>query len=203
MVFVDGVGGKRFMRGALVRHFSRLGYAVHCFDYAASSVSLADLRARLLGLLSQVAQGGEYVAIGYSFGGVLLRSVLQDADEALLRPQKMVLLASPLVAVRLSKRFRHWRLYRLLTGDCGQLVADDAAMADIQIPDIATACIYGTWPWLGPLGLWAGFRLPHDGMVAADEVSSAGVTCAIAVSASHGFMPGNRDALRAMQQWFE
>jgi hypothetical protein len=202
LVFIDGLGGRRYMRGALIRHFERLGYAVRCFDYAAASRPLRDIQAELTALLREVAVAGDYHAIGYSFGGVLLRSVLQDAA-SVPAPRRMVLLASPLKPMRLARALRNWRLYQALTGECGQLVADEEAMARIAPPPVPTACIAGVWPWLGALGLLAGFRLPHDGMVAADEATWAGADRFTAIRASHAFIPAHRDALAAASGWFD
>lgn len=202
LVFIDGLGGRRYMRGKLIRHFGKLGYSVHCFDYSASSQSLREIKARLAEVLSEVAAQGEYHAMGYSFGGVLLRLVLQESNASMARPRRIVLLASPLAPMRLARALRNWRIYKALTGECGQLVADRDEMARIAFPSVPTACIYGIWPWLGALGLFAGFRLPHDGMVAADEAASDKFHFAAPISASHAFIPANASALAAASGWF-
>ncbi|WP_439464304.1 esterase/lipase family protein [Roseateles sp. NT4] len=203
LVFVDGVGGKRYMRGKLIRHFEQRGYSVRCFDYSASSQSLTDIKARLAALLREVAAQGDYAAMGYSFGGVLLRLVLQESAAALPPPRRMVLLASPLTSMRLASRLKNWRIYKLMTGECGQLAANTAEMAKISFPAVPTACIYGTWPWLGALGLFAGFKLPHDGMVAADEAAPGRFALAAPIRASHAFIPAHPAALAAASGWFE
>ena len=202
LLFVDGVGGKKYMRGALIRHFERSGYTVHCFDYLPSTQSIAEIKQNLAVVLERLAANGEYDAIAYSFGGVLLRMVLQDMADKNMPPRKLVLLASPLKAMRLSQRIRDWRTYHWMAGECGQLVADPKRMAEIPMPAIPTASVYGVWPWLGALGVFAGFGFDHDGMVMADEAcASEGIT-RFPVSASHGFIPSNQDALKTMQRWF-
>jgi hypothetical protein len=203
LVFVDGVGGKRYMRGQLIRHFERAGYSVRCFDYSASSQPLAQIKARLAAVLKEVAACGDYHAMGYSFGGVLLRSVLQEAVASLAMPRRIILLASPLAPMRLARRLRNWRIYRAMTGECGQVAADREAMAKISFPPVPTACIYGVWPWLGALGLFAGFKLPHDGMVAVDEATSDKFHLTVPISASHAFIPANASMLAAAHAWFE
>lgn len=203
LVFIDGVGGKRYMRGRLIRHFEQAGYSVHCFDYRAASQSVAEIKARLAAVLREVSARGDYCAMGYSFGGVLLRSVLQEAGASLALPRRIVLLASPLVGMRLAGALKNWWIYKALTGECGQIAADPAAMARVGMPATPTACIYGIWPWLGVLGFLAGFRRPHDGMVAADEAFSEQCQFAAPVRASHAFIPANAAALAAAQGWFE
>lgn len=202
LVFIDGLGGRRYMRGKLIRHFEKQGYSVRCFDYSASSQSLLEIKTRLGAVLRELAANGEYHAIGYSFGGVLLRLVLQESKASLPSPQRIVLLASPLAPMRLASRLKDWRIYQALTGECGQLVADAAEMAAVSFPAVPTACIYGVWPWLGALGLFAGFKLPHDGMVAVDEATPHKFDFAAPIRASHAFIPAHASALEAAGAWF-
>jgi hypothetical protein len=202
IVFIDGIGGKRYMRGGLIRFFSELGYSVDCFDYAASKQSLAEIKNRLRQLLIEVGARGDYLVIGYSFGGILIRQILQESDEDFRKPSRLVLLASPVRAVRLARRTSSWRIFKLLAGDCGRVTADPTIMDRISMPAIPTACIYGVWPWLGPLGFFYGFKLPHDGMLAAEEVVTPNAEASIPIQASHAFIPSNREALKAINNWF-
>jgi len=202
IVFIDGLGGRRYMRGKLVRYFEKRGYSVRCFDYSASSQSLEEIKVQLVALLREMAAHGEYDAIGYSFGGVLLSLLLQEANACMPAPRRIVLLASPLAPMRLAGALKNWRIYKALTGECGQLVASGHEMAKIPFPVVPTACIYGVWPWLGALGLFAGFRVPHDGMVAADEATSGNFHFTAPVSASHAFIPAHPAALSAAGEWF-
>jgi hypothetical protein len=203
IVFIDGIGGKRYMRGGLIRFFSELGYSVDCFDYSASKQSLVEIKDRLRHLLTEVGTRGDYMAIGYSFGGVLIRQILQESGEDFRQPVRLVLLASPVRAVRLSLRTSSWRVFKLLAGECGQVTADPAIMNRISMPTIPTACIYGVWPWLGPLGFFDGFKLPHDGMLAVEEVLAPNAEVSIAIQASHAFIPNNRETLKAIHTWFK
>ncbi|MDM4765064.1 alpha/beta fold hydrolase [Pelomonas sp. SE-A7] len=203
LVFVDGIGGRAAMRKQLRRFFAAEGYEVHCFDYRAGSESIGDIEARLAQLLASIAASGDYQLIGYSFGGVLARRVLLDASFDLPLPHRLVMLASPSAASTLSSRFRHWRLYRRLTGECGQLAADAEAMQAIGRPAVPTACVYGTWPWLGVLGLLVGFGNWHDGMLTRDEVAPQDFEQAVPMRVSHAFIPAHGPALQAMRAWFE
>lgn len=202
LIFIDGVGGKRYMRGKLIRYFESAGYAVHCFDYSVSSQSLSDIKSRLVAILKQVAARGEYHAIGYSFGGVLLRLVLQEPGVSMIAPSRIVLLASPLKPMRLPSMAKNWKIFRAMTGECGQVIADAERMGKIPLPSVPTACIYGVWPWLGLLGILAGFGFPHDGMVAEDEAMPERFEFAASIDASHAFIPANKDALAAVHDWF-
>lgn len=206
IIFIDGVGGKRYMRGKFVRHFEKRGYMVRCFDYCVSSQPLDDIKKNLVEFLSSVARAGSYHAVGYSFGGVLLRSLNEQLRELKLQPKRVVLLASPLRAMRLASRLRNWKIYQLMTGECGQFAADEESMSKVPMLDIPTAHVYGTWPWLGAFGFFFGFGFPHDGMVDAEEAIppslALSVHLSVPVSASHAFIPSNDSALKAMEQWF-
>ncbi|MCH8622281.1 alpha/beta hydrolase [Undibacterium sp. TS12] len=202
IVFIDGVGGKRYMRGKFVRYFEQRGYTVFCFDYKVASQSLDDIKKDLYVFLSAVGGKGAYHAIGYSFGGVLLRSLNAQLREHQLQPARAVLLASPLRAMRLASRLRDWKIYQVMTGECGQFAADDERMSKVPLLDIPCAHIYGTWPWLGAFAVFFGFGFPHDGMVAADEAVPSPQAQAIPVPASHAFIPSNTHALQAVEQWF-
>ncbi|MBI3728239.1 MAG: alpha/beta hydrolase [Burkholderiales bacterium] len=201
IVFIDGVGGKRYMRGKFVRYFEQRGYSVACFDYQVASQSLDEIKKNLSDFLSRIGNAGDYHAVGYSFGGVLLRSLNEQLAPP-LRPRRIVLLASPLRAMRLARRLQDWKIYRFLTGECGQFAADDDLMNSVPLLDIPTAHIYGVWPWLGAFGVFFGFKFPHDGMVAADEALPSSQAHSVPVPASHAFIPLNDDALRAIEQWF-
>lgn len=202
IIFIDGIGGKTYMRGGLVRYFTKLGYTVVCFDYSASTQSLSEIENRLRQVLIDLSASGDYMAIAYSFGGVLIRQILQESSEDFRLPMRLVLLASPVRAVRLSSRMQSWSLFERLAGECGQVTADPQLMNHIAMPAIPIACIYGVWPWLGPLGFFEGFQLPHDGMLAVEEVLVPNAELHVPIQASHAFLPGNREALKTMHYWF-
>ena len=122
----------------------------------------------MLATWSTLQSQAEPYVIGYSFGGVLLRLLLAEHPE--LRARRLVLLASPLKAMRLSQRIQAWRSYRWTSGECGQLVAEQEAMQAIPMPSQPTALVYGTWPmwvrWVSlqvlvsPMTAWSQPRKP-------------------------------------------
>ena len=185
IVFVDGIGGRRYLRGRLFKHFVARGHACHYFEYRPSRHSFDDISAALLERLSAVARQGAYVLIGYSFGGVLARSVLAS-DALLMRPQRLVLVASPIRALRMCRRYANWAIFRWVNGDCGQLLASDSRMQAVGLPNVPTTCIYGIKGYTGPFAL-AG-REPNDGMVAVAEAAPDLFDDVAAVNASHPFI---------------
>ncbi|MFZ6653642.1 hypothetical protein [Undibacterium sp. TJN19] len=201
IVFIDGVGGKRYMRSKFVRYFEKRGYIVECFDYKVSSQSFDEIKKNLSDFLTNVGNDGDYHAVGYSFGGVLLRTVNNELAPR-LRPKRVVLLASPVRAMKLAHRLRDWKIYQMLTGECGQFAGNDERMSKVPLPNSPSISIYGTWPWLGVFGFFFGFTCAHDGMVAANEAMPSSQEYARPVSASHAFIPSNEHALQAIEQWF-
>lgn len=189
------------MRGALVKFFERNGYQVHCFDYSASSQTLKDITTRLTVFLTKISSNGEFHAIGYSFGGVVLRIALDQLKPVSIQASKIILLASPLTAMRLSIRLRDWRIYRWLTGECGQFVANNELIGKVPMPEIPTACVVGTWPWYGVFWYLFGLKFENDGMVATDEALPPDTIPHFSVNASHAFIPSNDRALRMMHEW--
>jgi len=195
IVFIDGIGGRRYMRGALLKALSTHGYPTHHFAYSTANETLNGIQQRLSALLSQLAEQGDYVLIGYSFGGVLARRLLCDPAFSSKAPLRLLLLASPIHASQLSQRFADWSAYKMLTGECGQLVASATAMAAIGLPAIPIHCIYGTWGKLGPLALFATGKQRHDGMLSENEIAPGIFHSALAIHASHAFIPSHQRAI--------
>lgn len=196
LVFVDGIGGRSVFRRPLLSHFAARGHVGHYIDYRPSRESFDAIRARLGDRLAAIAADGPYVLVGYSFGGVLARSVLTTTPD--IRPPRwLFLVASPLRSLRMCRTARGWPPFRWLTGDCGQLLADEARMQAIGLPAVETTCIYGTQGYTGPLAL-AG-RVPNDGMVAVDEVEPLRFTDALAVRASHPTIATSREVIAAIE----
>lgn len=69
LVFVDGIGGRRVFRRALLSHFAASGHVGHYMDYRPSRESFEAIQARLSDRLAAIAADGPYVLVGYSFGG--------------------------------------------------------------------------------------------------------------------------------------
>jgi len=195
VVFVDGIGGRRFLRRPLLSHFAARGHACHYFDYRPSRESFDTIRARLGERLAAIGSQGAYVLIGYSFGGLLARSVL-TARPDLPPPARLFLVASPTHSLRMCRIVSHWPLFRWLTGDCGQVLAADARMQAVTFPAVATMCIYGTNGYAGPFAL-AG-RTPNDGMVSVDEVDPRRFKDTLSVRATHPFIATSRAVIEAI-----
>jgi len=180
------------LRRAFFRHFGGADLAVHYFDYRPSRQSFGAIEASLRELLAAVASAGPYAVIGYSFGGVLARSVLAAGPDFAM-PQRLFLIGSPVQAMRLCETVQSWRIFRWLTGECGQIAASPERMRSIGLAAVATTCIYGTRAAGGPLVFIS--RAPSDGMVAVREASPEQFEDAVPLSVSHPFIATCRPAL--------
>jgi len=169
---------------------AKAGHSTSSFGYWTSLGSFEAIRTRLLARLARVAEKGPYVVVGHSLGGVLLRSALAGLPAGIRPPEHVYLLGSPITSARLARSLsRNW-LYRLLAGDCGQLLASQDRMGAIGQPPVATTCIVGTRGLNGRLSPF-GQEL-NDGVVAVSEVAAPWVAEEIRVPLMHTFLPASR-----------
>ena len=185
LVFVDGIGGRRIYRNAFFSHFGAKGHICHYFDYRPSRESLGQIQGRLREMLQTVAQDGPYALVAYSFGGVLCRMSLDElgANE---QPAHLFLIASPARALQLCQRVAKLAIFRILIGECGQLVASDIKMAEIGFSPMPTTCLYGTKGSFGPLSFLS--SAPGDGMVSVVEAGPDLYADSVAQDTSHPFI---------------
>lgn len=194
-MFVDGIGGRRCMRRALMTRLAANGHACHYFDYRPSRQPLDAIQAMLADRLRLVAEAGSYVLVGYSFGGVLARSTL-TAFPGLPQPSRLLLVASPTRSLRMCRAVSHLAIFRWLTGESGALLASDRAMNEIGFPEVCTTCIYGTAPLARRFSL-AGAGT-NDGMVSVEEIEPQRFQDSVPVPVSHPFIPGDRAVIDAI-----
>lgn len=149
--------------GAALR---RDGYEVRYFAYLCAVSSFAEIAARLR---RRLIGAPPLVAIGHSLGGLLLRAACSDHRGV---PRRLVLLGTPNRSPRWARAVQRNPLYRAVTGDSGQLLADPARVDALPIPDVPTLVVAGD----------AGPRWRHtptadianDLVVAVDETPLAG-----------------------------
>lgn len=196
LLFIDGIGGRRLFRAAFLKQMGSLGIDVHYFSYSPSRETLGDIQGRLEHQLHQLAARGPLVLVGYSFGGVLARMVIKRIAPS-SRPCHLILVASPLHSLALSRRVAGWRVYRWVTGECGALAASETAMAAIAMPNVPSTCVYGTRPLFGLIHL-AGSG-PSDGMVSVDEVNPSAFASTFAQACSHPFIATSQATRRVIE----
>lgn len=193
ILYVDGIGGAPVFSWLLRRRLRAHGHEASYFSYKTFMHGVPAIEARLAAVIERMAQQGDYAVIGYSFGGVLSRSVLRQLPPECRPPRHLFLLASPLRSVQLARRFRTCPLFRFLTGDAGQFVASRDRMRAVGLPALPTTCVYGSKPllvssrWIGPE--------TSDGMIAESEICPRRFPGAVCLPASHPFLPAHRGLL--------
>jgi hypothetical protein len=90
---------------------------------------------------------------------------------------------------------RNW-IYRILAGDCGQLLASHPRMAQIEPGSIPTTGILGVAGWKGRLSPFRGEM--NDGIVSVSEASAEWVAEEIHLPLLHTYMPSNRHVAKVI-----
>jgi pimeloyl-ACP methyl ester carboxylesterase len=144
VLFVHGLGRSPLCGSALLRRLRAEGWRTSNFGYLAALERLDGIVDRLASNLRRLARRGDYVLIGHSLGGVLLRMALNRLPSDVRQPCQLVLLASPVRDSRLARWSRSQRLYRMFSSDSGALLASAAKMKAIGTPTVPTLSIIGT-----------------------------------------------------------
>ncbi|MES2048327.1 MAG: alpha/beta hydrolase [Pseudomonadota bacterium] len=182
--------GRTPLSGArLLLYLRTRGYSANIFGYSTALENFAAIRERLSRKITQLAAQGEYVLIGHSLGGVLLRSALSQCPVTSRAPKHVFLLGSPVSASRMAKKLSEKILFRLLAGDCGQLLSSSERMATIaglKVPNTSIVGIKGIngrySPFLDEL---------NDGIVAVSEAQAEWIGKEIRVPVIHTFLPAS------------
>ena len=169
-VLVHGMGRTPLSMLFLALRLRRRGVDCEVFGYFAGSDSFEGIAARLAERLAALPEG--YLAVGHSLGGLLLREALSRLPPGAPRPAHLFLLGTPNHASRLARRLRRAPLYRALTGDSGQLLADPRRLEALGPPGIPTTVVAGTAGPRHPKGPFG--QEPNDGVVALSEARLQG-----------------------------
>ena len=138
-----------------------------------------------------------YAVIGHSLGGLIVRAALDQWPANWLLPRHFVMLGTPNRVPRLARRFHRWWPYRLVNGQCGQLLAEPAFFAGLPRPTVPTTVIAGTKSWPRALSLFG--AVPNDGVVAVEETRLDTEAGLIKLPGSHTFMMNNREVRAAVR----
>ena len=187
ILFVHGMGRTPLSGALLLFNLRKNGYSSSIFGYSAALENFASIHDRLCRKIVQIAAQGDYVLIGHSLGGVLLRSALSELPMTSKSPKHVFLLGSPVSASRMAKKLRERLLFRLLTGDCGQLLSSSERMAKIAGLTAPNTSIVGI---KGINGKYSPFQdEANDGIVAVSEASADWIETEIRVPVIHTLLP--------------
>jgi pimeloyl-ACP methyl ester carboxylesterase len=199
-LFVHGMGRSSLSGWRLLAGLRAQGVATHTFGYVATLQNFASIRERLVARVNALSADGEYVLIGHSLGGVLLRAAVVSLPAGTRQPSRIFLLGSPIQPSRLARKLRRNWIYRGLAGDCGQLLASSSRMAAIGQSHIPVTCIVGVSGWRGRLSPFKDEL--NDGIVSVSEVSAAWVDEEVRVPVLHTYMPSNSRVVQAILERF-
>lgn len=189
VLFVHGMGRSPVSAWPMLRSLRRAGLLTHNFGHLVSCESSAAIVTRLAKRLTQIASAGDYVLIGHSLGGVLLRQALRGLPSTVRQPRRLFLLGSPVQVSSIAARVGSNPLYRLLTGDCGRMLGSSERMAAIGAPAVPVTAVVGVRGW-SPLAA----LLPdetNDGIVTVAEASAPWLTDVVQVPVNHTFLPSD------------
>lgn len=188
-LFIHGMGRSPLSGWPLLRQLQRAGLKTATFGYLVSLDDFSSITARLVSHIEQLAACGDYVLIGHSLGGVLLRAAVSALPPGVRQPQHVFLLGSPMRPARLAQRLRDKLLYRLVTRDCGQLLGSAErmrAIAPLAAPTTVVIGIRGFPGSHGPFG-----HEENDGVVAVSEVAAHGIADEVRVPVVHTLLPSS------------
>ncbi len=189
-LFVHGMGRSTLSGWPLLKRLRAQGITPHAFGYVATFQRFAPIRERLISRISALSAAGDYVLIGHSLGGVLLRAAVASLPPGTRPPQHIFLLASPIQPARLAQKLQRNWMYRVLAGDCGQLLASSARMAQIGAGSVPVTSVLGVTGWKGRLNPFNSEM--NDGIVSVSEAGAAWITEEIRIPTIHTYLPSNR-----------
>jgi hypothetical protein len=175
----------------LARDLRRAGHQTEHVAYSGTMESFPRIVARVRRRLWLVAQRGEpYASVGHSLGGLIVRAALDPWPANWPLPRHVVMLGTPNQVPRLARRLHRWWPYRLVNGNCGQLLAEPSFFAQLPRPAVPITVIAGTRSWPRALSPFGGAA--NDGVVAVDETRLDSGAALIELPVSHTFMMNNR-----------
>jgi pimeloyl-ACP methyl ester carboxylesterase len=189
VLFVHGMGRSPLSGWPLLRRLRQAGATTSSFGYAAAFENFDSITARLTTRIVRLAAAGDYVLVGHSLGGVLLRAALNAVPAGIAPPQHVYLLGSPMRASRLAVGLKRNVIFRAAAGDCGQLLASPERMSRVgplAVPATGIAGVRGIRHRFGPFGME-----PNDGVVALSEVSAPWLSSALQVPVIHTLLPSS------------
>lgn len=182
-ILVHGMGRTPLSQLLLAKRLRRHGFAVHLFGYSTLR-SFNTCVMRLASCVRALERQETFILVGHSLGCVLIRSVLPRLKP--IRPVACFFLAPPSKVTKAARFFAKNSLYRLLTRDSGQLLADEAFMESLPKPAVPVRVYAGTG---GCKGRFSPFkREDNDGILAVSETSLNSDDDVVRVPTIHTFI---------------
>lgn len=193
IILIHGQGRSPLSMGVLGWRLSRQQYTVHYFGYASYFQMFDDIVARFVQAIRDDIGNEPYAIVSHSLGGIVARAALPELVDN--PPQHLVMLAPPNRPTRIAKLMRSSAVYRWITWDCGQKLADDDFYAGLPVPAVPTTIIAGT-KHMGGVWRQAIFGREaevNDGILSVHETQLGDAFEVISVPSRHGFIMNSRE----------
>ena len=163
-ILIHGMGRTPASMLILAMRLRSAGIRPHFFAYSAAFERWKTCVNRLESCIHQHTRNDEFIIIGHSLGTVLTRGVLPKLTH---KPVACFFLAPPTKACFAARKLAPLRLYKLLTGEMGQLLANPAFMDSLHLPDMPTKIYAGN---AGLRGRYSPFgEQANDGVLSVTE----------------------------------
>ena len=156
---------------------------VHQFGYStlqSFDTCVTRLRSRVRALAAEES----FILVGHSLGGVLIRAALPGLEP--IRPAACFFLAPPNKVSKVAKFLSRNHLYRFLTRDSGQHLANASFMESLAVPAVPFRVYAGTAGYKGRFSPFG--QEDNDGILAISETPLGDVGDVIRVPSLHTFI---------------
>ena len=197
VLLVHGMGRTPVSMWRLSRSLRHAGLRTEMFAYATAWEQVDQIVRRLQERLAALSCA-EYVVVGHSLGGLLLRAAVAGLPHDIRAPRRIIMLGTPNRSPRLARRFERAWWYRLMNGDAGDLLAHEERLASLPATTVPCTVIAGT---RGINGRWSPFgNEANDGLVAVSETELDGAEESVTVPARHPFIMNDRRVREIIRQ---
>ncbi len=176
------------------------GFKTHTFGYSVALENFDAIVTRLRERVVSLHAKGEYIVVGHSLGGVLLRATLNSLPHGTTQPRHAYLLGSPMRASQMAQRLKSLGVFRMITGDCGQLLSTPSRMNAIGALSIPTTGIIGVRGVTGAMSPFGDES--NDGVVSLSEVDAPWLSQRVHIPVIHTLLPSSNRVAEIIAQDF-
>jgi len=182
-ILVHGMVRTPLSQLLLAKRLRGYGFAVHLFGYSTFQ-SFNTCVTRLASRARALDTREPFVLVGHSLGCVLIRAVLPRLEP--IRPLACFFLAPPSKVTKAARYFAKNPLYRFLTRDSGQFLANKTFMESLAMPAVPVRVYAGTAGHRGRLSPFG--EEDNDGILAISETRLHSNDDVVRVPAIHTFI---------------
>jgi hypothetical protein len=187
VTLIHGMGRTPLSMLVLRHRLRAAGFKPKLFGYSPMFESFDYCVGRVIAHVRENRGNGPYALIGHSLGTVLIRAALPQLEE--YPPFTCFFLAPPSQASRAAQYFSANPVYKLLTGEMGQLLANHQFMDELPAPQVPTRIYAGTCDLSGR---FSAFNEPNDSVLTVRETQGKLPILPIPIHTTHTFIMNSR-----------